>query len=191
MSYARSPREVCSTTMGTSIECPIVPPDYFSVRDRASPAFSSSFCRNPPGFALLGERQSLFLHLQRLCQVGDRILPQVIHDTRTEGDPAIVHGARHVVGAFRKTAGTLLVGRQAVQGLDDIQEADFVGLYPQGKSAGGTLARSKQTLASKLLQNLRQEMSPNILLLRDVLDHGVFAFGHLRQVHECAYCIFG
>src|ERR1039457_6821840 len=106
MSYARSPLEVCSTTIGTRTECPMLPPDYLDL-----PALGPFCGSHTPGLALLGSGQSLLLQLQCLGQIGNGIPPQVIHDTRTQGHPAIVHGARHVVVALGKAAGALLVRR--------------------------------------------------------------------------------
>ncbi len=81
-----------------------------------------------------------FFCSKRLCQIGDRILPQIIHDTRTEGDPAIVHGTGHFVGALTESAGALLVGGKAVQGFDDIEEPNIAGIHTEGETAGWTLA---------------------------------------------------
>src|SRR6266567_5893200 len=142
MSYARSPREVCSTTMGTRTECPILPPNVMGPAINRPELLRSLGSDRLSGLALLCQRQRLFLLLQRLGQIGDRILAQIIHDTRTEGNPAIVHRARHVVGAFAQTAGALLIRRQAVEGFDDVQQADFTGFHTESEAAGGALARS-------------------------------------------------
>src|SRR5258708_39289282 len=63
--------------------------------------------------ALLVDHSPLLL--ERTRQVRNRIAPQIIHDTRSQGFPRIVQRTRHVIGTLGKTAGALLVFRQAVQ----------------------------------------------------------------------------
>src|SRR5438046_2118164 len=89
-------------------------------------------------FSMLGE--VLSLHLERFGQIGDSVVAQVIHDTRPEGDPAIVHGARHLVRTFREAAGALLVRRQAVQRFYDVQQPNFARLHAEGEPTRGTFA---------------------------------------------------
>src|SRR5690348_11717169 len=124
MSYARSPLEVCSTTMGTRTD-PILPPDYLIECGPLGP-----FCGDSTfGFALLSRSDSLLLLIQRLGQVQNRISPQIIHDTPSEGYPAIVHGAGHVVITLGESAGALLVRRQTVERFHDIQEANLARVH--------------------------------------------------------------
>src|ERR1051326_704618 len=104
MSYARSPLEVCSTTMGTRTEASMNSSSAANDRGRD---LCSSGDSGPLGFSMFG--QVLTRRLECLRQLGDRDATQIIHDTRTQRDPAIVHGAGHHVGAFGQTAGTLLV----------------------------------------------------------------------------------
>src|ERR1019366_4359510 len=92
MSYARSPLEVCSTTMGTRTD-PILPPDYLKSAGFLGPFGGDSTF----GFALLSRGGGFLFLNQRLGQVQNRIPPQIIHDTPSEGYPAIVHGAGHVM----------------------------------------------------------------------------------------------
>ena len=71
-------------------------------------------------------------------------------------------------------------------------EAAFISKLndAEGEAAGRSFAGAKQTLASKLLQDFRQEVSGNFLLLSDILHHGVFAFVHLCQMDEGANRVF-
>src|ERR1039457_2457377 len=50
---------------------------------------------------------------------------------------------------------------------------------------------SSCSLTGKLLQDLGQKVRRNLLLLCDVLHHGIFAFLHLRQVNKGANCVLG
>src|SRR5581483_8737576 len=145
MSYARSPRDVCSTTMGTRTELPILPPQYFEIFEL------SPLGGYPAAFALLGRGQVLLFDFQRFGQIRDRVPPQIIHDTRTQGNPAIVHGARHVVGTLGEAAGALLIRRETVESFDDIEQTDITGIDAKGESAGRAFAGAKQTLAGELL----------------------------------------
>jgi len=80
--------------------------------------------------------------------------------------------------------------KKAVQRLDDIQQADFGWIDAQREAAGRSLAGLQQALPRQLLQDLRQKVGRNALLLGNVLDHRVLAFRNLSQVHEGANRVF-
>src|ERR1700733_14957561 len=100
MSKARSPREVCSTTIGTKTE----------------------FCItvNSPSLATGAGEQAALL-TQGLRQIGDRSAPQVIYDTRPQSLPRIVHAASGAVVAFGTAANAAVITAGAVDSLDDAQ----------------------------------------------------------------------
>src|SRR6185503_12256723 len=98
MSNARSPREVCSTTIGTKTE----------------------FCItvNSPSLAARAGEQAALL-TQGLRQIGDRSTPQVIYYTRPQSLPRVVHAAGGAVVTFGGAADAASVSPGAADGLDD------------------------------------------------------------------------
>src|SRR5215470_1522784 len=101
MSKARSPREVCSTTIGTRTEFCI----RLSLQLRTTRLLF-------PAPARAGEQAALLL--EGLGDIGDRSTPQVIYDTRPQSLPRVVHATGSAVVAFRAASDAAVVAAGAV-----------------------------------------------------------------------------
>jgi hypothetical protein len=83
-----------------------------------------------------------------------------------------------------------LVGGEAIQGFHNVHQPDLFGRDSQGETARRTLARTEQAFTRKLLEDFGKEMRGDLLLLGDVLHHGVPALRHLCQVYKGADRVF-
>src|SRR3954470_12124831 len=131
MSNARSPRDVCSTTIGTKTE----------------------FCIsiNSPSLAAGAGEQAALL-TQGLRQIGDRSTPQVIYDTRPQSLPRVVHAAGGAVIAFGGATDAAIVASGAVYGFDNAQHGKIFWRQGESESATRAFVGFEEAVAGEVLQ---------------------------------------
>src|SRR5262245_13042232 len=102
-----------------------------------------------------------------------------------------MQATRSPVVAFRTAADAALVAPRPVHGVDNAAQGNLFWRQAQPESAAGSFARSQETVARQLLQDLGEEGGGNAGFRGDVLHHCILAWRERRHVDESADGILG